>query len=837
MAEWIISSSVLILLVIAMRYFFRRKLAMRAWYALWLVVAVRLLVPVSFAESSLSILNLFRFAEDAAEQETGAGSGDRRTGPDGLGADFQSGDRAVADTDIGPSGADRGTGALIKQAGTAMAWQTQEADSADLFKEYGEENGADTGWLPEAVKGNTAQGETGVIASGSRKTGTLGDFWKGGGYSLLRYLWLLGAVLFAGSVLFLNVRYRKRVCRSRKRYKTQVPSRIPVYVSAVVDSPCMFGLRHPAVYLNTEAAEHPETLGYVLCHENVHYRHHDNLWVAVRAACLCLHWYNPLVWIAAALSEQDGELACDERTLELLGQEARIPYGRALLEFSARGSVWQRGWKLSTAMSSGKKLLKERLLVIVGEPRKHAAAMAVVLFLTFLCGTVTFTGKVSGKEAESPAGGFDSYVGDREPEEAGPGYGQKPQNAYTESSAIVPIDLNGQGQYALKVSGEAVPGSGEYKIRQIQLNRIQDREEEAVQIIRPEDVRVLYTRSLEDIRNDDGQMYSYALKGEPLYAKPLRTVEDLPSREAGKFLADKNGELFSDAPDGRILVADLNFDGYEDFCIQGGTGTVNIPYYCYLWNPREGRFDPGYMIPNVEVDKEARLVRSATDDGDVQRSVKYYRFDESNLLHMVRYVEENQSPGALFPKLDLTYCELQYTLPAVDEWDYGTAYGGALPQRFVYWAKEALRELYEWSGTKIEKACFSVSSFGNVSFANTPEELKASLIYFDRGYGSKAGFESIIEQITVSTERTVWFSPVIQWNKPDNQAEMLDIQLAEWYFERSPLSQGEKLESVERTNTDVYVIKAESGKYYQIFLSEHTREMSAMYGPYEKRPD
>ena len=34
----------------------------------------------------------------------------------------------------------------------------------------------------------------------------------------------------------------------------------------------------------------------MLCHENVHYSHRDNLWVVVRMACLCLHWYNPLVW-------------------------------------------------------------------------------------------------------------------------------------------------------------------------------------------------------------------------------------------------------------------------------------------------------------------------------------------------------------------------------------------------------------------------------------------------------------------------------------------------------------------------------------------------------------
>ena len=399
-------------------------------------------------------------------------------------------------------------------------------------------------------------------------------------------------------------------------------------------------------------------------------------------------------------------------------------------------------------------------------------------------------------------------------------------------------------EHLLKIIGQAVPGSGQYRIDQIALNRVQGRREEPLQTIRPEDVRVLYTRALEDIRGGAGQMYSFTSEEEPLYAKPLCRAEDLPAHELGKFLADENGQIYADALDGGLVVTDLNFDGYEDFYLQGGTGTVNIPYYCYLWNPQGERFEPGYMIPNVEVDSEAQLIKSATDDGNGQHSVKYYRFDEANILHMVRYVEENQSPDAVFPTLDLTYCEPYYALPAVDEWDYGTRYGGALTERFVYWAKEALTELYEWSGTKIDKACFTVTRFGDFCFANTPEELQSSLIYYDRVYGEDAGFESCVKQMGVATERTVWFSPVIQWNKPENLDGMTDHELAEWYFERAPLAEGEKLVSVEGIGEgigyDTYSILnilAESGNFYQIYLNGATREMSAMYGPYEERPD
>ena len=55
---------------------------------------------------------------------------------------------------------------------------------------------------------------------------------------------------------------------------------------------------------------------------------------ALRGVCLALHWFDPLVWWAAAASRQDGELACDEAALRRLAPEERVAYGRTLLAMS-----------------------------------------------------------------------------------------------------------------------------------------------------------------------------------------------------------------------------------------------------------------------------------------------------------------------------------------------------------------------------------------------------------------------------------------------------------------------------------------------------------------------
>ena len=65
---------------------------------------------------------------------------------------------------------------------------------------------------------------------------------------------------------------------------------------------------------------------HVLAHELTHYRHGDHLWSLLRCVAVTLHWYNPLVWLAAALSRRDAELACDEGTLHRLGEEERTAY-------------------------------------------------------------------------------------------------------------------------------------------------------------------------------------------------------------------------------------------------------------------------------------------------------------------------------------------------------------------------------------------------------------------------------------------------------------------------------------------------------------------------------
>ena len=83
---------------------------------------------------------------------------------------------------------------------------------------------------------------------------------------------------------------------------------LPVYQCSLVKSPCLFGLFRPAVYLTPEVMESQVLTRYVLAHELAHYRAKDHIWSLLRSLCLVIHWYNPLVWVAAVLSKRDAML-------------------------------------------------------------------------------------------------------------------------------------------------------------------------------------------------------------------------------------------------------------------------------------------------------------------------------------------------------------------------------------------------------------------------------------------------------------------------------------------------------------------------------------------------
>jgi len=109
-----------------------------------------------------------------------------------------------------------------------------------------------------------------------------------------------------------------------------------------IDTPFILGIMKPRIYLPSSGSlcwEDGAQTEYVITHENAHILRHDHWWKPIGFLILCVHWFNPLVWLSYILLCRDIELACDEYVISKLGTERKKPYAEALLACSIKPRI------------------------------------------------------------------------------------------------------------------------------------------------------------------------------------------------------------------------------------------------------------------------------------------------------------------------------------------------------------------------------------------------------------------------------------------------------------------------------------------------------------------
>ncbi|MCD8340527.1 MAG: M56 family metallopeptidase, partial [Clostridiales bacterium] len=152
---------------------------------------------------------------------------------------------------------------------------------------------------------------------------------------------------------------------------------LEVRVSDQITSPLTYGVRYPVILLPKQMdRQDGSALQYVLAHELVHVRRWDAVTKLLFAAALCVHWWNPLVWLLYILANRDVELSCDEAVLRQFGSGAGPVYARTLLRMAEPGSP-----TLPFYNGFGKHVMKERIVAIMKFRRKSAFLTIAALVL------------------------------------------------------------------------------------------------------------------------------------------------------------------------------------------------------------------------------------------------------------------------------------------------------------------------------------------------------------------------------------------------------------------------------------------------------------------------
>ena len=254
------------------------------------------------------------------------------------------------------------------------------------------------------VAGVAASGTDAVISGTSAGTGTDARAWTYPvWFRVLSMVWLAGMLGFLGYHAYSYLRMRHRIPRSDNSVRQVEPGICEIdggHLSFVM------GLIHPVIYLSSGLD--PESRNVVLCHERVHLQRRDYLFKPAALLICCVHWFNPLVWLAFYLMNMDCEMSCDEKVVKLLGEESKKIYSYTLLE-EASGGEWKRyrGGSICALLSFGEDHVKNRIRHVLDYRKPPfwmliGAAAVLVILVVCLC--------------SNPGGGTDAVNADNDTE-------------------------------------------------------------------------------------------------------------------------------------------------------------------------------------------------------------------------------------------------------------------------------------------------------------------------------------------------------------------------------------------------------------------------------------
>lgn len=333
MIEWIVTGSALILLVLALRRLVRERVGPRLRYALWGLVLLRLLLPGTLWESRASVMAPAPVREISQAVE-----------------------RIPRDVQLQPDG-------------SAVVWESIPGGTLQHF-------------IPaEAVRSGQAipydgwPSQTEASVEALRRQVDVRN--------ILLLIWLAGAAAMGVFLLAVNLAFHFRL---QKRRRT-VGLYHGLWVFTADGLPCLSGLFRPAIYLTPDLEDGARE--HVLAHEYTHFRQGDHIWSVLRGVCLALHWYNPLVWLAAAASRRDCELSCDAGAVKRLGEALRADYGRTLVELATHRTAPAALFRCDTTMTGS--ALKDRIALLVRRPRTTPAAACLVAAVCAAFAVCTFS--------------------------------------------------------------------------------------------------------------------------------------------------------------------------------------------------------------------------------------------------------------------------------------------------------------------------------------------------------------------------------------------------------------------------------------------------------------
>ena len=341
LVEATLIGSVLILALLALRPLVRRGVGSRLMMVAWVLVALRLLLPLALPNPAMNAL------KPTLSQDAGI--------------------RPMADQ----------VRTRVEDAARSLYWKS---------------GGTSSGTLLRRVAGAAGNGQLSRMALTVYSSGfLLTALWM-----LLRSAWYvqqmknrIADALSPGA----QADYA-RLCAARGL------KAFPVYKAKGLSGSCAVGVLRPVILLPQEAPE--EQISMMLLRETCHLAAHSGLSAVVRGVCCAVHWFNPLVWLGAHAARNDTELACDRRALRAMTEEERRAYARPMLAAREVDRCHPAPWVPSSCVTLRAGLQKARIRQALHGKPIHRVAVAIFGVVCVLIAAGMFMTDVQSSAANVP---------------------------------------------------------------------------------------------------------------------------------------------------------------------------------------------------------------------------------------------------------------------------------------------------------------------------------------------------------------------------------------------------------------------------------------------------
>jgi beta-lactamase regulating signal transducer with metallopeptidase domain len=362
----VVSSSVLILAILLIRKIFFHRVGKCFLYALWLLVAIRLLLPLP----------------GLVLQGTVGWSGPTINTPYSImnvANKWLPGQKTIQTENYSNRQEEKNNSKIVEKQVETKDGQSTNRINADKMKNK------------KLQKGNVA---TTKQKKWLKTANWFQQFYPITVKKIAVSLWLFGMVCLLGVQIQVERKFRRILVENRRKAGTHGPH---IYIANGIRTPLLFRSKGIAtdIYLPEHIVQRQDLVEHAILHEKVHKRHGDIWWGYLRNFIVAVYWFHPLVWVAAILSKRDCEYACDSGVMKGMNQKERISYGNSLLSLMQIGKGISF-FSVATGMSVGKSEIKERIIMVKVGTKKSVLAILAVCIILAEVGVVVFTGADRG---------------------------------------------------------------------------------------------------------------------------------------------------------------------------------------------------------------------------------------------------------------------------------------------------------------------------------------------------------------------------------------------------------------------------------------------------------